>query len=258
MNDKTPDNSKRPVLGLFAHPDDETFGPGSTLAMLADRGHPVHLVCSTRGEEGTIGPSASMGRAKLAQVREAEMQAAARTLGAQTLWILHLPDSGLHRLAEETLVRPFVRAIRAFRPEILITFHENGISGHKDHRTVTVRAGQAFEAAADPDLWPEAGPAHAAARLWTYAVTEAYASRITTRRIHTVPDDKLDAVLDVEAYIPVKRRAIADHASQASFIAWLDEQVGGMDQFWKQECFVLDRARVELEGKRPVADLFAE
>jgi LmbE family N-acetylglucosaminyl deacetylase len=247
------------VLGLFAHPDDETFGPGATLARLSSEGHEVHLVTATRGEAGSIGASATLGRRALGELREREMAAAARVLGARSLEQLVLPDGGLARLAEETLLRPFVSALRRVRPDIVMTFHANGISGHPDHRTVTARSLAAFALAADPAFAPDLGAPHAASRLWTYCVAESKAERITWRRIHSVPDRELDAVIDVAAFVPAKRAAAEAHASQAPFIHDMERRLGDLTEQWSTEAFVLSAARLPLpEGsERPVDDLFA-
>ena len=248
----------RTVLGLFAHPDDETFGPGATLARLTREGHEVHLLASTRGEAGTIGRSASFGRRELAVLREKELLDACRVLGIQEPEILTLPDSGLARLEEETLLRPFVRAIRAIRPDVLLSFHADGISGHSDHRTVTARALTAFEAAAELGLWPDLGPPHAPARFWAYCIPESKARRITGRQIHAVPDGAVDAELDVSDYVAAKRAAVAAHASQKPFIDWLEAHLGGLDDYWSKEAFVIAASRVPLpKGEKPVRDLFA-
>ena len=246
----------RIVLGLFAHPDDETFGPGATLARLAAEGHDVHLLTATRGEAGTIGKSSSLGRQELASVREAELVAACVALGIHPPEILTLPDSGLGRLEEETLLRPFVRKIRSVRPDIIISFHAEGISGHLDHRTVTLRALTAFERAADPEVWPYLGDPFAVQRFWAYSVPESRARRVTTRKLYSVRDDEVDAVLDVRAHVPAKKAAVEAHASQKPFIDRLEQDLGGLDDYWAQESFVLAASRIPLAGPRPVGDLF--
>jgi len=246
----------RTVAAFFAHPDDETFGPGGTMARLAAEGHAVHLVTATRGESGTIGPSASYGRRRLAALREQELHEACRVLGLREPWIFTFPDSGLARLQEETLVLPFVRALRAIRPEIVIAFHTGGISGHTDHQTVTARARTAFALAADGTRWPHLGPPHAADRFWMYCITDSRAEIITSRRLVSVPDDAVDALLDVERYMPIKRAAVNAHASQKSFIDKMEQTVGDLRRIWGIEAFQLAEARTPLP-ERPVEDLFA-
>ena len=248
--------TSRTVLGVFAHPDDETFGPGATLARLAGEGHAVHLLTATRGEAGTIGISASLGRQDLAAIREAELVAACAALGIHPPEILTLPDYGLARLDEETLLRPFVRKIRSVRPDIVMSFHADGISGHNDHRTVAARLGRAFDVAADSAVWPYLGSPFAVQRFWAYSVPESRARRVTMRKLFAVPDEDIDAVLDVRAYVRAKRAAVAAHASQKPFIDRLEQDLGDLDEYWAQESFVLAAARVPLAGPRPVPDLF--
>ena len=248
--------TSRTVLGIFAHPDDETFGPGATLARLAAEGHRVHLLTATRGEAGTIGISASLGRQELAVIREAELVAACAALGIHSPEILTLPDYGLFRLDEETLLRPFVRKIRSVRPDIIMSFHSDGISGHLDHRTVATRAHRAFDVAADPAVWPYLGSSFAVQRFWAYSIPESRARRVTTRKLYAVPDDSVDATLDVRAYVNAKRAAVAAHASQKPFIDRLEKDLGGLDDYWAEESFVLAATRVPLAGPRPVGDLF--
>ena len=243
------------VLALFAHPDDETFGPGGTIARLAAEGHRVHLISATRGEAGSIGESASMGREKLAAERTRELQDACRVLGVREPGFLDLPDSGLKDLPEEALLDPFVEAIRLVRPSLVLTFHPNGISGHDDHRTVTRRAQRAVVLAADPDWRSDLGPAHAVDRLWAYGFAEELTRRITWRSSHGIPAGDIDARLDVEAYVDAKMRAVDAHASQKPFIVDLETRLGSLEGWWSPEVWVL-LAGVPLP-ERPVDDLFA-
>jgi LmbE family N-acetylglucosaminyl deacetylase len=192
-------------------------------------------------------------------IREQELAAACDVLGIQPPWIMNFPDRGLERLEEETLLRPFVRAMRTIRPDVVISFHADGISGHPDHRTVTERARRAFHVADDGERWPDLGPPHAALRFWAYSVPESRARLITTRKLFAVPDEELDAVIDISEFMETKRAAVNAHATQKLFIENMEKQLGDMKGFWGKESFVLAEARVPLpEGaQRPVTDLFA-
>jgi len=245
----------RTVAAFFAHPDDETFGPGGTMAMLGALGHDVHLVTATRGESGTIGDSASFGRRRLAALRERELREACRVLGLRPPHNLTFPDGGLARLEEETLLRPFVRALRSIRPEVVIAFHTGGISGHPDHRTVTARARTAFDLAADGACWPYLGAPHAADRFWMYCIPESRAALFTTRRLVAVPDDTVDATLDVTRYLPAKMAAVDAHATQKPFVQKLQQALGDLGPVWGLESFQLAEAVTPLP-RRPVDDLF--
>jgi LmbE family N-acetylglucosaminyl deacetylase len=245
------------VLALFAHPDDETFGPGATLARLAAEGCRVHLVCATRGEAGTIGDSASHGPQRLGALRVRELHRACEALGMEPPELLGLPDGGLAALPPEALLRPFVEAVRRLRPRLIVSFDAGGVSGHPDHRTVTARAAAAFDLAAEAAAWPELGPPHAAARLWGYTVPESRAREVTWRTLQCVPDEAIDARIEVLSYLPAKHAAVDAHATQKPFIEDLSRRLGGVERFWNPECFVLERSREPHPGTRPVEDLFA-
>ncbi len=72
---------KRKLLVVLAHPDDETFGTGGTLAYYASKGVEVHLICATRGEVGDVEPELLEGFDSIADLRENELRCAAETLG---------------------------------------------------------------------------------------------------------------------------------------------------------------------------------
>src|SRR3954453_17982021 len=83
------------LLAVLAHPDDESFGPGGTLARYAAQGVDVHLACATRGESGTVEPKHLVGYADIASLRIAELNCAVRVLGLTGLHYLGFRDSGM-------------------------------------------------------------------------------------------------------------------------------------------------------------------
>ena len=92
-----PSSSKptgRRLLAIFAHPDDETFGPGGTLALYARRGDEIHLICATRGEVGEAPPDLK-GFASVGAMREDELRRAASVLGLKAVRFLGYRDSGM-------------------------------------------------------------------------------------------------------------------------------------------------------------------
>ena len=142
---------RRPrVLGIFAHPDDETICAGGTLAKYASSGAEIHVVSLTRGGAGQIRDAAVATRATLTAVREKELDAAGRELGLASTQCLDHPDGGLSDLDGRALVELAADLLREFEPDVVITFGPDGFSGHPDHVTV----GAAVTAACH-----EAGPA---------------------------------------------------------------------------------------------------
>ena len=89
-------NSDKRLLFVGAHPDDETFGPGATLAHYAAIGVKVYVACATRGESGTIDPQFFMSGLQTAgDIRWAEMECAGKCLGLSGLFYLGYRDSGM-------------------------------------------------------------------------------------------------------------------------------------------------------------------
>ena len=99
------------LLFCFAHPDDETFATGGTVARYA--AHGTAIVCATRGEAGRVTALPGASREEVGRVREAELRAAAAALGAGGVEILGHPDGGLAQGDTDLLVGQLVRAIRS-------------------------------------------------------------------------------------------------------------------------------------------------
>lgn len=124
-------NRSRPVLAVFAHPDDETLACGGTLARLADAGVPVIVMCASRGERGSItGPARDD---TLGQLRTREAREAAAALGIAHLIILDHPDGDLQWAHVTELHAEIVMAVRRYDPAAVITFGEDGLYWHLDH-----------------------------------------------------------------------------------------------------------------------------
>ena len=88
-------NNKPILLAVLAHPDDETFGMGGTLALYARRGVNVHLVCATRGEVGEVAPHFLENFQSIGDLREHELRCAAQKLGLSSVDFLDYRDSGM-------------------------------------------------------------------------------------------------------------------------------------------------------------------
>jgi LmbE family N-acetylglucosaminyl deacetylase len=124
------------LLGVFAHPDDETICAGGTLAKYASSGAEVSVVSLTRGGAGQIRDAGVATRATLTTVREREFHAAGKELGLSRTRCLDLPDGGLAGVGEETLLELASELIAEFDPDVVITFGSDGFSGHPDHVAV--------------------------------------------------------------------------------------------------------------------------
>jgi LmbE family N-acetylglucosaminyl deacetylase len=138
------------LLAVFAHPDDESLACGGLLAMCADAGVHVSLLCLTRGENG---PGA--GRGSLGDTRVAELDNAARILGVRDVTVLRHEDGMLPWISASLLEADIQAAIERFSPEVVLTFDEDGLYWHPDHVAVhePTTAAVADMGASSPALW---------------------------------------------------------------------------------------------------------
>jgi mycothiol S-conjugate amidase len=166
------------LMAVHAHPDDESSKGAATMAHYVAEGVAV-LVCTlTGGERGDI-LNETMKReqpdlaaeieADIATVRRAEMAKAQETLGVRHRW-MGFVDSGFPEEGEplpagcfalqplERAAEPLVRAVREFRPHVILTYDEDGGYPHPDHIKCHEVSVEAFEAAGDPDRYPGTGP----------------------------------------------------------------------------------------------------
>lgn len=152
---------QRVLLGVFAHPDDESFGPGGTLARYAAEGAAVHVIIATDGIAGSVeDPAHLQTHETLAQVRATELTNAALALGVTTIWSLPYRDSGMRGTAEndhpDALVRQpleaFVSEVREYierlQPAVILTHDPHGGYGHPDHVRCCEAVTTAFHMAA--------------------------------------------------------------------------------------------------------------
>lgn len=124
------------MLGVFAHPDDETLGAGGTLAKYASAGAEVSVVAFTRGGAGQIRDAAVATRATLGAVRERELEAAGKELGLARTRCLDHPDGGLAAVGGRVLAEQASELLGEFEPDVVVTFGPDGFSGHPDHTAV--------------------------------------------------------------------------------------------------------------------------
>lgn len=141
------------LLCIVAHPDDETMLCGGTLAMLSARGAQIHVLCATRGEGGEMGEPPITDRARLGQVREAEMRRACRILGVHQVDFLNYtdpvvgPDNTLYPFTEdeEALRERITAHMRQVRPDIVLTHGRDGEYGHPAHKLIHRAVRDTFE-----------------------------------------------------------------------------------------------------------------
>jgi len=278
------------LMAVFAHPDDESFGIGGTMARYgADPGVRVVLVCATRGEAGEISYPHLATPERLGEVREKELRCACDLFGVDALHFLGYRDSGMAGTPDNQdprslamadageVVGRIVALIRRERPDVLVTHDETGGYGHPDHIAVHHHAKAAFTAAGDPACYPEqlsAGLApHRPAKLYYTAIPRRYFRAVVAKLQELgmpvperllqrqdgpwgIPDEACTTDVSVGDHWDTKRAAIQCHATQLkpdSFFALLPPDAARDLQSW--ECFQLAESAVGDDGGSH--DLFA-
>lgn len=230
------------LLACFAHPDDEAFGAGGTLARYAAGEAEVYLVCATNGDVGEIADPSLATPETLAQVRQDELRCAAEKMGLSELIFLDYRDSGMagtpenedarayiNQPAEEVVAR-LVGIIRRLRPQVVVTFEPNGGYGHPDHKAIHRHTLAAFRAAGDPGQFPDRGPAWQPGRLFYSAIPRSFFLEMRDRLAAMGedvsdferfdreeigwPDDRVDVTLDVAETVEAKWAALHCHRTQ--------------------------------------------
>lgn len=273
------------LMAVHAHPDDESIGTGGVLARYADEGLRTVLVTCTGGEVGEIAHPDLASQHNLGEVRRRELEAACRILGVSQLHLLGYRDSGMagttdnehpasfHQAPLDEAVGRLVRLIRAERPQVLVTYDENGFYGHPDHIRANRISVAGCEAAADPDRYPEVGEPWQISKLYYTAVARStlgsFAQRLREAGIRPpleeleasqpdfgTPDELVTTVVDTSREVARKRSALLAHATQMGpeeFFAYLPEQL--FYELFGRETFQLVRSLVPVPATED--DLFA-
>jgi LmbE family N-acetylglucosaminyl deacetylase len=262
-------DSGRTLLAVLAHPDDESYGMGGTLARYAREGVDVHVAIATDGAAGSIDPKWQGDRSRLAEARTDELRRASQILDVQ-VHQLGYRDSGYIGdpagddprawvNAEPTrAIGQVVALIRQLRPDVLVTHDETGGYYHPDHIQCCTIVSAAFQATGNPAQYPEIGPEpFQPARFYYSAFSNRWvkflmaymrlkgqdptrAGRnqdIDYTRIG-LPPEMITTTVDYRPYWDVKIAASAEHGSQGGgtsfsriFPSWLQKRIFGYETY---------------------------
>ncbi len=297
MSPQGPEQGKLRLMAVHAHPDDESSKGAATMARYVREGIDVMVCTMTGGERGDVlNPAMDRPEVKadMARIRREEMARAREILGVQQRFMGFvdsglpegdpkppLPDGSFALVPLAEAAAPLVKAVREFRPHVILTYDENGGYPHPDHiktHQVTVAA---FEAAADPDRYPEAGEPWQPLKLY-YFVSFHQAKYVALheemlRRGQDSPYEKIFAQweerarkreelgikqleittrIDVSDYLEIRDQALLAHATQIDpKSAWFDCPLDVQRAAWPTEDYHLARSLVDTE--LPEDDLFA-
>lgn len=280
-------NKQKTLVFFGAHPDDEAFGIGGTLAQYAAAGVKVYYACATRGEAGEAAPEHLKGYDTIGDMRWAELKCSAQILGLSDIIHLGYRDSGMpgskdnkHPKAlaaapPEQIAGRIVEAIRNTKPEVVITFDPIGGYRHPDHIAIHNATVKAFYAASDPKQYPEAGPAFQPQKLYFSTFSRGFL-RIAVKlmplfgqdphRLGSNKDIDIASLVKVEfpihATIRLTKQAV--HARDRASACYAS-QIGGsprrtvlfrlLDKLFRQRDSYM-RAHPSANGQKREVDLF--
>ena len=278
------------LLHVHAHPDDESSKGAATTAKYVAEGVDVLVATCTGGERGSI-LNPAMDRpdvlANISRIRREEMDRARSILGIEQTWLGFvdsglpegeplppLPDGCFALLDLEEATAPLVKVIRTFRPHVITTYDENGGYPHPDHIMCHKISVAAFDAAADPNRYPDLGTPWQPLKLYysftfhrnrVVALHEAMIGRGLespyAERLRDWPEDLAHAArvttrVPCAEYFAVRDRALLAHATQVDPEgAWFSIPLDVHVRVWPTEDWELVRSMVPVEV--PEDDLFA-
>jgi len=259
---------------VHAHPDDEAISTGGVMMKAKAHGHRVVLVTATRGEVGEIyNMDPETSRPRLGEIRTEELKAAGEILGVDRIEFLGYRDSGMVDTADNKDPRSFHQArldeaaaklavlIREERPDVVVTYAEDGIYGHPDHVKAYHVTNEALdllerEGWAPKKLYYTAIPRSMMEAFASQMPEEAQRQQNTNMRVAGTPDELVTTRIDVHDYVDQKRKAFAAHSSQNDPNSWFATMASQIYELaFGTEYYQLARGRLGTEPPEP--DLFA-
>jgi LmbE family N-acetylglucosaminyl deacetylase len=234
------------LLCVVAHPDDECFAFGGALALAADRGVEVTLVCLTEGTAGSYRGEAQTP-AELGQLRREELAKSCRILGIKHWELLGYQDGELEQADFSALAGELVERIRALRPDVVLTFGMDGAPNtHPDHTIVSAATTAAVHWAASPKRYKDLGPVYVTPRL--YHQTQNF---FLEGRPQPLPAP-WTLTLDIRAVFQRKIDAFRAHTTQAPLLA---QVLPVFEEHGQQEFYTL-MATPEARAAVQATDMF--
>ncbi len=192
----------KPMVCIFAHPDDEAFGPGGTIAKLSQT-REVYLICATKGEAGA--KKGRKGGRNLGAIRAKELLKSAKILGIKKVYFLGFRDGTLSNSLYHQVAARIEKILKRIKPDTILTYEPRGISGHLDHIAISMISSFVFERL--PFV----------KKLMRFCITAARARAVKEYFIYRPPGYKrseIDLVVDVKNTWGVKLAAMLQHRSQ--------------------------------------------
>ncbi len=211
------------LLGIFAHPDDESYMAAGTLAKYAKAGWKIELVCATRGEEAARGSFTATDADTFGAVSQKELEFAASVIGATAITFLDYKDGSLASQTPGEIEDKLMKVFRENAPDVVITMEPSGVTNHPDNTKLSLSATFAFQKyAADrheenptdenpPKLYYACMPDS----IVTYFIKKKYfAAESFGKPWKGIEDKKITTVIDIKRQKGIKTKALLSYESQ--------------------------------------------
>lgn len=230
------------VMGVFAHPDDETFGCGGFFALAKKKRSKVYWISATRGEKGKQHLAIPMSSDRLMRVRVGELRAAGKELGVDRIEAWRYPDGTLDQQNQEEVVKKIMRRIMEWKPDVVVTFGPDGATRHRDHVAIHCFTHHACERArvaghAVKYIYWRVFPSQARRALKSLLPSRRKTAGHYHDRMARRPCKDKDVLnLNVASVLEIKNRAAAYHKSQ-NYKWFLDLPKKARKVFWEREYY---------------------
>lgn len=235
------------LMCVIAHPDDECFAFGGALALASAEGIETYVLCLTDGQAASH-RGESTSNYDLGRMRREEFAASCKVLGVFRHELLDLEDGKLEFADFSQTAARLVRKIRAFKPQVVLTFGLDGaLNTHPDHTMVSAFTCAAFHWAASEKRYPELGPTHLAERL--YVLTTSFFMEDRPAPIPT----PWSVELDIRTVMEQKQKAFRQHSSQKPL---MERTKAMFEEFGHAEYYTLIAAQ-QPQPSRQTTSLFS-
>jgi len=217
------------ILCIFAHPDDEGFGSGGTLATLADQKAHITVVCATNGDVGEISDSSLATKETLGTVRQNELVASMNVTGIKDVRFLNYRDSGMSGSSDNLHPKALINApqndvrsriseiISELHPNIIITHDPTGGYGHPDHKSICEHTTNCHLTSSNECLlYYVCFPKSTFTKIWQEFYRLGIKPPFASEDIESLgtPEEEVTTIIDVSEYVDIKISSLNCHRTQ--------------------------------------------
>lgn len=254
LSEHSTSGEKLSLLAVFAHPEDEAFGPAGTLAKYANEGIHVSLVTATRGPR--IESDIELLGAD--ECSDRDRSCACRTSGIRRACFLGYQTGELDTVEPSLIEDQLVRLMREIRPQVVITYSANGFVDDADHKVINRATTNAFRDAGNAFRFPnhlrEGLAAYTPQKLYYCVLPNSFIQRWGIEGLSSIPDQEVTTVLDVSSHSQSMNQTLfCQRSHSVDFTRWL----GRHPQVrWDSEYYALAESTLSRKPHRE-KDLFA-